>query len=327
MKKTEGIFYATLFAIILLWGPGLEECRGAEQFPSRPITIIINYGAGGQTDIVLRLMSKLAEKDLGVPLVIENKAGGGGVVGITELARSKPDGYTIGSLTVGAMSATPAIQTVPYDSFKDFDYICGFGRYLYGVWARTDSPFNTLRDVAEAARKNPGKVTYGSMNLANAIGLKYLELKENVKMTYIPLQSGQDVVTSLAGGHIHLSISTPDAVLQFVENKEIKGLAVIGPERWAFFPNIPTMKELGYDVDVTGWMGLGGPRGIPKERVAVIYDAFKKAHSDPEVKATLEKLWLYAPYITGEETKAIYQKRATEWKPLIDAIKTKQTKK
>lgn len=326
MKQPKGILCLTLFAITLLWLPGLEECRG-EQFPNRPITAIINYGAGGQTDIVVRLLAKLAEKDFAVPIIIENKAGGGGTIGVAELARAKPDGYTIGTLTIGAMSSVPLLQKVAYDSFKDFDYISGFGRYLYGVYARSDSPFRSIKDVVEAAQKNPGKITYGAMSPGIAIGLKYVEAKENVKMTYIPFQSGQESAMALVGGHINLSIGTPDSVIQFIEKKEVTILAVVSEERWPFFPNVPTMKELGYDIDISGWMAFGAPRGVPKDRLAVIYNAFKKAHSDPEVKATLEKIWLYAPYIPGEEVKTIFQKRAIEWKPSIEALKTKQLKK
>lgn len=326
MKQPKGIIGLTLFAVTLLWLSGPEECW-AQKFPDRPITIIVNYGAGGQTDIVVRVLAKLAEKDLGVPLIIENKAGGGGTIGVAELARAKPDGYTIGSLTIGAMSAVPLIQQVPYNPFKDFEYISGFGRYLYGVYARTNSPYNSIKDVVQVARKNPGKVTYGSMSLGIAIGLKYVELKENVKMTYIPLQSGQETATAMVGGHTELSIGTPDSVIQFVENKEVRVLATISEERWHFMPNVPTLKELGYDVDISGWMAFGAPRGAPKDRLEIISRALGKAHSAPEARAAIEKLWLYAPYIPGEEVKAIYEKRAVEWKPLIDALKTKQPKK
>ena len=146
-------------------------------------------------------------------------------------------------------------------------------------------------------------------------------------MTYIPLQSGQDVATSLVGGHIQLAILPPGAVLPFLESKEVRPLAAITQDRWSELPNTPTMKELGYDIDITGWMGLGSPRGVPKDRLGLINSAFKRAHSDPEVKGTMEKLGIYAPYISGEETKAIFQKMAQEWKPAIDAIKTKEPKK
>ncbi len=293
---------------------------GQEKFPVRPVTVIVNYGAGGPTDVALRLLGKSAEKKLGIPVVISNKPGGGGAVGTTEIARSKPDGYTIGSLTIGAIAVVPMMQKVGYDPFKDFDYICGFGRYIYAIYTRANSPLNSMQDVIEMARKNPGKVAYGSMSPAMAVAMKYLDLKANITTTYVPLLSNAETVTSVVGGHTELGIGSPDGFMPFVQNKEIKILAMATEQRWRVLPNIPTLKELGYDIDLTGWMGLGGPVGIPKERTDLLFDAFKVAHQDPEVKTTLEKLWLDAPYITGSELKKIYQDRGAEWKPLLEAL-------
>ena len=125
--------------------------------------MIISFGAGGQTDIAVRLLTKIAKKELGVPLIIVNRPGGGATLGVVEISRSTPDGYTIGTLNIGTMTVNPMIQKVAYDSFKDFDYICGFGQFLYGIYARTDSPFSSIKDVVEAARLNPKKISYGTM--------------------------------------------------------------------------------------------------------------------------------------------------------------------
>jgi len=325
MRRSRLMLGMTLNTLVLgCWFLGLEnglaQSPTKEKFPNRPITMIVNYGAGGSTDVAVRLLAKGAEKKLGVPVVIVNKPGGGGVVGTTELAKAKPDGYTIGTLTIGALSAVPSLQSVPYQPFKDFDFISGFGRYLYAIFVKADSPYRSLKDVVEAARKNPGKISYGSMSAGIAIGLKYVEAKENVKMTYIPLQSGQETATSLIGGHTTLAIGGME-VFQFVLSKEARGLGSLTEERWPHMPDVPTLKELGYDVDLTGWMAFGSPMGVPGERLEIIYDAFKEASNDPEAKATLEKLKINAPYITGEQAKKIYQQRALEWKPLIDALK------
>ncbi len=322
MGKSKIILFTWVGVLTIgfgLWQPGAVE--GSQSFPNRPITIIVGWSAGGQTDIVVRVLAKVAEKELGVPLIIENKVGGGGTLGPATLARSKPDGYTIGALSVSVMSVVPFFQKVAYDALKEFDYISGFGQYLYGVYARVDSPYKSIKDVVDTARKNPGKVTFGATSLPVSLGLKYVEAKENVKMTFIPFQSGQENAMSMIGGHTNLSIGTPDSVIQFIEKKEVAILAAISEERWSFFPNIPTMKEQGYDIDVTGGMGFGAPRGVPKENLEILFRAFKKAHSDPEAKATLEKLWLYAPYKTGEEFRKSIQKDATKLKPLIETLK------
>ncbi len=320
-----GILGISVGLVVSMFTPILGY--GQEKFPNRPITVIINYGAGGPTDVALRLLGKGAEKKLGIPVVISNKPGGGGAVGTTELARSKPDGYTIGSLTIGAIAVVPLMQKVGYDGFRDFDYICGFGRYIYAIYTRTNSPLKSMEDVIETARKNPGKVTYGSMSPAMAVAMKHLDLKANIHTTYVPLLSNAETVTSVVGGHTELGIGSPDGFMPFVQNNEIRILAMATDQRWRVLPNVPTLKEMGYDIDLTGWMGLGGPFGIPKDRTDILFASFKVAHQDPEVKATLEKLWLDAPYITGSELKKIYQDRAMEWKPLLEALVASQPAK
>ena len=325
MKQGRLVSIGLVF-FVLAGGAGLWQpapVAGAETYPNRPVTVIVGWAAGGQTDIVVRLLSKIAEKELGVPILVDNKPGGGATLGPATLARSKPDGYTIGALSLAQMGVIPLFQKVPYDTFKEFDFICGFGRYLYGVYARTDSPFKSIKDVVEAARKNPGKISFGAMSPPISLGLKYVEAKENIKMTYIPFQSGQECAMALVGGHTHLSIGTPDSVIQFIEKKEVTPLAVISEERWSFFPNVPTMKEQGYDLDITGGMIMGAPAGTPKDRMEVVYKAFQKAHSDPEAKATLEKLWLYAPYRTGAQVRESLVRDANKWKPFIEAMNLK----
>jgi tripartite-type tricarboxylate transporter receptor subunit TctC len=333
MKPIKGFFLVTVEVItvsLVLLFFYLGICSGQQQtkekFPNRPITLINNYGAGGAQDVAIRILAKVAERKLGVPIIVVNKTGGGGTVGITELARSKPDGYTIGFLTIGAVVVVPMMQKVAFDPFKDFAYICGFGRFTYGLFTKGDSPFKSFKDVVEAARKDPGKITYGTLSPSLAIASKYVEAKENIKMTYIPVQSGQEAAAAALGGHFNFVITAPDLLFQYVESKEVRLLAVAAGERWFFVPDVPTLKELGYDIDLTGWMGLGAPAGTPKDSLDVIYEAFRVASNDPETKANLERNWLYAPYITGEELKQIFQKRVIEWKPLIEEIMATQKK-
>lgn len=314
--------FAVLFLTIV--SPRLSS---AEDFPNRPITIVVNFAAGGLTDVVVRLMAPVAEKELGQPVIVANKPGGGGAVGLTELSRSKPDGYTIGTLTIGAMTVVPVLQKVAYSPFKSFDYISGVARNLYGIYARADSPFNSIKDVVQAARKDPGKITFGTMSPAIATGLRAVEAKEKIKLTFIPFRSGTLGVTNLVGGHTDLAIAVSSEAAQFVENKQIKVLAVASTERWPSLPNVPTLMELGYEIDLSGWWGFGAPVGVPKERLQVFYGALKKAANNSKVRATLEKMQVAAPYITGEKLKEIFQKRSEQWQPFLRALKAEQTKK
>lgn len=318
---------AAILGLLLCQGAGMStgQAQTGEKFPDRPITIIVNFGAGGSTDAAVRLLAQVAEKQLGVPLIIANKTGGGGAVGAAELAKAKPDGYTIGTVTSAPMTVLPAMNPVSYAPFKDFAFICGFARYPYGIYARANSNLKSIKDVVEAARKSPGTITFGATSPGSALGLKYVELKENIKLRYVPVRSGQETTSLLVGGHTDLAIGT--AVFQFIESGDVNVLAVVTEDRWSKLPKVPTMKELGYDIDITGWMDLAAPAGVPKERLEVIYKAFKAASEDPKFKTTMANLNLSAPFVTGEQIRTIYEKSATAWKPLLEALKAEQTKK
>lgn len=319
MKHSKRYFLIIAGAIAMSWVLfllGSSEC--AEQFPDRPITLIVNYGAGGSTDIAARLFAMAAEKKLGVPIIVVNKPGAGATLGVTELSRAKPDGYTIGTLPDSPIVIIPLMQKLAYDPFKSFDFICGYGSYTYGICVKADSRFKTIKDVVEWARKNPGKVTYASYSPGISVAFKYLEIKENIKFTGIPVQSGQEAVTNVLGGHIDMG--TGGEFLPFLESKEVRYLAAVSGERLRFIPDVPTMKELGYDIDITGWMSLGAPAGVPKDRLDIIHNAFNVASTDSHVKATMDKLMLTAPFIAGEEVRKIFLKRVDAMKPLIDAL-------
>jgi len=290
---------------------------GEEKFPNRPITVMVGFGAGGQTDIAVRVIAKAAEKELGVPILVVNRPGGGGTVSVTALARTQPDGYTLGIITAQSLAA-PFMERVAYDPFKDFEWVNGFGRYIYGIYARSDAPFGSIKEVVETGRKNPGKLTFGSTSLISALGLKFVEAQDNVKLTYIPQKSGQEVMTSLVGRHTDFGIGTPDAVQPFLESKDAKVLAVVTPDRWEHLPNVPTLKELGYDIDTTGWMILGAPAKTPKDRLEIINAAWRKGHAAPEVKDVLGKLMLWAPFTSGAEIKDAYPKKIAVWKRLLE---------
>lgn len=152
-----------------------------------------------------------------------------------------------------------------------------------------------------------------------------MELKENIKFTGIPIQSGQEAVTTVLGGHVDMG--TGGEFFPFLESKEVKCLAAISEERLSNILNIPTMKELGYDIDITGWMSFGAPAGVPKDRLDILANAFKAASTDPQVKATTEKIMVSAPFISGDQVRQIFQKRATAMKPLVEALLADQAKK
>jgi len=316
-----GILVVSFGWVLLSAGNGI-----CQPFPNRPVTIIVPYAAGGSTDVLTRSIAAVAEKKLGVPLIISNKPGGAGVVGTTELARSKPDGYTIGTVSIGSATVVPLMQKVSYNAETDFEYICGFTAYTYGIFVKANSRFKTLADVVKEARANPGKITYGTMSTYVQLALKAVDHKEHAKMTYVPFGSGAEAIASLVGGHIDIGIISTDAH-KFLENKDIRMLASAAPKRWATVPDVPTMKELGYDVDVTSWTSMAAPAGVAKAQLNIFHEAFKAGHSDPGVISFFEKLDGTAPFTSGEEIKKLFLKKIVDVKPLIDAIKADEKKK
>ena len=300
----------------------------AETFPDRPVTVIVNFGAGGPTDVAIRLMTPGAEKKLGQPIIISNKPGAGGVLGVAELAKAKPDGYTIGASNTGFQITTPMLQKVPYDPHKDFDNICSFAANQFAIYASTKGPYKTLKDVVEAARKNPGMVNYGATSIGVALGMKYLESKENLKMKMVQFQSGPEMAAAVVGGHLDLMISTDlKTALEWLNKGDIKALAVATDPRSPDLPNVPTFRELGYDIDLTMVINLAAPAGVPKDRLKVLTEAFRAGASDPDAMAKMKAMYMWCPFLDGEQTTKLFQQREREWKPFLEALAAQMSAK
>ncbi len=315
-----------IFALSFCWGiltNPVSAQTAREKFPDRPITLIVNFGAGGATDVAVRPLAKAAEKELGVPILIMNKPGGNATIGITELSRAKPDGYTIGVLTMAPMCITPFLQKVPYDDANGFDFRLGFARYRYALVLRSDSPYKAVRDLVQAAREHPKKVSYASTDYANNLVAAMVERKEGIRFARVPFETGPAGVAAVLGKHVDFVIVNPPAFRPFLEAKEVKALAVASSERWPMMPEVPTMKEVGYDMDISSWMSLGTPVGVPADRLRVLRDAFKKAYGDQTYQSLLNQLDLFAPYTTGDEVKSFFNKKRTEFKPLIETLQVK----
>jgi len=300
----------------------------AETFPNRPVTVIVNFGAGGPTDVAIRLMTPVAEKKLGQPIIIENKVGAGGILGVAELVKAKPDGYTIGASNTGFQITTPALQKVPYDPHKDFDNICGFAANYFTVYVAAKGPYKTLKDVIEAARKSPGMVNYGATSIGVALGMKYLETKENIKMKMVQFQSGPEMGAAMIGGHIDLCISTDlNTWLPWLNKGDVKAVGVATDPRSPDLPNVPTFKELGYDIDLTMVINLAAPAGVPKDRLKLITEAFRAGATDPDIMAKMKAIYMWCPFMDGDQVTKLFQQREREWKPLLDAMVAEETKK
>ncbi len=261
----------------------------AQNYPSRPITLIVPWPAGGSTDTHLRKLGELASKHLGQPIIIENKPGFGGMLGPSAMAKNAaPDGYTLSQLTVGAFR-TPHMQKVDWDPLRDFTYIIGVSGYAFGVVVKTDSPFKTFNDLIAYARANPGQMAFGSTGTGTSPHLLMEEVaaKAGVQFLHVPFKGNADSTQALMGGHV-MAQSDATGWGKFVDAGTFRLLVTFGNERTRW--GAPTAKELGYDVVSYSPYGIVGPKGMDAKIVKVIHDAFKKAIDDPENQRVLQQL-------------------------------------
>jgi tripartite-type tricarboxylate transporter receptor subunit TctC len=281
----------------------------AQDYPTKPVTLIVPWPAGGSTDIAMRAIAESASKHLGQPITIDNKAGGGGTVGPATMAASaKPDGYTIAQLPI-TVFRMPLMQQTPWDPAKDFSYIIHLTGYTFGVTTSAEGPFKTWKDVVDYAKANPGKVTYATPGAGTSlhIGMEQIAAKEGIKLTMVPFKGGAETNAAVLGQHTMLQADST-GWKPLVDAGKLRLLMVWTGKRSPNYPDAPTLQELGYPFVFDSPFGLAGPKGMDPKIVAKLHDAFKKAIDDPAVQATLAKYDMVVNYKnTADYVKAVQE--------------------
>lgn len=276
---------AAALAAAMLLGTG---AAAAQTYPTRTITLICPWPPGGSTDTHLRKFAEVASKYVGQNIIIENKPGGGGMLGPGIMARTqKADGYTLSQLPVGAFRI-PHMQKVDWDPLKDFTYIIGLTGYTFGVVVRSDSQYKTLKDVIAYAKANPGKFSYGSTGNGTSPHLLMEELgnKTGVEFLHVPFKGNADSTQALLGGHV-MAQSDATGWARHVEAGTFRLLVTFGEQRTKW--NAPTARELGIDIVSYSPYGIVAPKGMDPKLTKQLHDAFKKALDDPEHLKTLQQ--------------------------------------
>ena len=274
----------------------LASAASAQDYPSKPITLIVPWPAGGPTDVTMRAMAEAAAKHLGQPIIIENKAGGGGTVGpATMAAAAKPDGYTIAQMPI-TVYRLPLMQKTTWKA-DDFTYIIHLTGYVFAAFASADTPFKNWEDVIDYAKANPGKITYGSTGSGSSLhlGMEMLAEKSGVKFTHVPFKGAAEVNAAVAGGHVMLGASGT-SIRPLVDAGKARFLNVWTAKRVSFLPDIPTLQDLGYPYVIDSPWGLAGPKGMDPKVVAKIHDAFKKALEEQPVIDSLARFDMVPNY-------------------------------
>jgi tripartite-type tricarboxylate transporter receptor subunit TctC len=296
----------------------------AQAFPTKPVQLMVAYPAGGSTDIAARIVAAIAERDLGQSIVVVNKGGAGGQVGWTEMSRAKPDGYTIGFINL------PALNTVILDpdrkaAFSADAFVPVINQVLDPgiIWVKGDSPYKSLKDLLEAARRNPQKISAATTGILSDDHLAILMMEEaapGVMFRIVHFEGGAPVMTAVMGGHIECAFDNVGSVFRRIKSGELRALAVMDTQRSPFIPDVPTMPELGYKTVISSsTRGIAVPKGTPPAVIKRLEQSLKKAMDDPEHLKKMEDAGLQLRIMVGEEYARYYRElhakaaKYTEW--------------
>jgi tripartite-type tricarboxylate transporter receptor subunit TctC len=282
----------------------------AAGWPEKTIRVIIPWPPGGSTDIVMRSLAVIAEKHLGQRIVIENKPGVTGTMGAQALAGgAKADGYTIAQMPI-TVFRLPAMMKTNYDPSTDFTWIIHLTGYTFGVVVRADSPWKTWGDLVAYAKANPGKVTYATPGNGSSLHITMEDIaqREGIKWVQVPFKGYAEGAQALLGGHVDVHADSTGWGEQ-VNSGRLRLLVTWGAQRTKRWPNVPTLKEVGYPIVSSSPFGIAGPKGMDPAVVKTLHDAFKKALDDPEFQKTLEK-FDQEPYYLNSADYAAFAKKS-----------------
>jgi tripartite-type tricarboxylate transporter receptor subunit TctC len=289
-------------------------------YPEHAVTLVVPYPPGGTTDIAARTVAQEMEKTLGQTIIVENRAGAGGSIGMGYAARAKPDGYTIAMGTIGTQSINQFLyKNMAFDPAKDFLPIAMVLTTPNVIAVNANSKIKTMKDLIAAAKEK--KLSYASPGVGSSVHLTgaYLEQAAGIEMLHIPYKGAAESLPALIGGQVDVLLDNlPSTLAQIKDGSKVRGIAITSAERSPSIPNIPTVDESGLKgVDVTAWFALYAPKGTPTEAMSKLIDAAKKALATPAVKDKFVSLGAEPGTLTGDQMRAFEAKERERWSKLI----------
>ena len=284
------------------------------KYPTRAIHIIVGFTPGGGNDIIARIVGQKLQESLGQPVIIENKPGGGAIVATEYVAKSAPDGYTLLVGASGAMAINPAVYAkLPYDSIRDFTPVSELGSFPLILVVNMSSPIKSVADLVAYAKANPDKTNYSSASAAFQLATELFKQKTGAPMQEIPYKGANDSVMAVISGQVTATIADAGPVSGQIKGGQVRALAVAAPNRMEDFPDVPTMKEAGADVDAVLWSGIFVPKATPPAIVKKLEGEFMRIARLPDVIARLKPLGIESIGNSSEDFAKILAADIARW--------------
>ncbi len=292
----------------------------AQEFPSRAIRVIVPFPAGGPNDVIARVVTKAVSESVGQPVVIDNRAGAGGVVGTDFVAKSPSDGYTLAITSAGALVISPSLQPMPYDTFKDLSLITQVAAVPELLVVHPSVPAKTLAELVALAKSQPGKLNFASTGNGGMphLAAELLKFSAGIDIVHIPYRGAAPAVTDIVGGQVQLMFADIPVLLPHVQAGKLRALAVGSKQRAPATPDVPTTTEAGFaSVEADNWYGLVGPANLPAAVAAKLFAEFTKAMRQKEV---IDQLGAQGAVLVGQpstEFVAYARREAAKWSQVI----------
>jgi tripartite-type tricarboxylate transporter receptor subunit TctC len=291
----------------------------AQKWPDGDIiSILLGYGPGGNIDLLVRVLATRLEAKLGARVVIKNRPGASGSLALAELARSKPNGFTLAAVNPSTLCVVPRMLNVGYTK-DDFDYVAGWVTQRFGIAVRADSPYQTILDVVEAGKGSTG-LFFGTAAALHSLMLYEFAIKSGTKIELVNYKSGPEIMAAILGGQIQGVILNPSDILQHVSTGKLRFLASGGPSRWPEFPQVPTLTEAGYEVRSAQTVGgIAAPKGTPPETLKRLESEIAAILKEPEFNVAIAKLGAETTFLSGAKYKAYIDKNDAFFGELVNS--------
>lgn len=313
----------TLAAGALAAPATLGRAQPSSRYPDRPIRLIIPWPPGGSADAQLRSLAEIAGRSLGQTIVVENRPGASGTLGAQFVTtQARPDGYTITQMHLSIIRRPFIVRNPPWDPVRDFSHIIGLTGWLFGVCVKADGPIRSWADYLAYAKANPGRLTYATSGIAttNHLAMEDLAAREGVELVHVPYRASNESAVAVASGEV-MSVADSSAWAPLVDGGQLRPICVWTAERSPRFPEVPTLRELGYDMVVTSPYGLSGPKGMDPGVVRVLHDALKAALFDPANEKVRAQFDMPLEYYDTEGYRDFVARRAEYERTMAERLK------